>query len=179
MESHLSKEGRWIILVLRVNNVTLVVNNIYGHNNNSMAKNMYIQLTSELKKIKDKYNDAHLIIGGDLNDTPDDQMDRMPARILPTSKFKAISHLCEHLNVMDVWRYLHPYHKEYTWSNVKGSLQSRIDLWLLSSHTLQFVSESLHSYAPFSDHKMIVINLLIHRNRQKQQGVVGSLTVMY
>ena len=34
---------------------------------------------------------------------------------------------------MDVWRYMHPYHREYTWSNVKGSLQSRIDLWLLSS----------------------------------------------
>lgn len=38
-------------------------------------KNMYIQLTSELKKIKEKYNDAHLIIGGDLNDSPDDQTD--------------------------------------------------------------------------------------------------------
>ena len=122
-----------------------------------MAKRLYTQLTSELKKIKDKYNNAHLIIGGDLNDTPDDQIDRIPARIPPSSKFKAISHLCEHLNVMDVWRYMHPYHKEYTWSNTQGSSQSRIDLWLLSSHTFQFVSESSHSYAPFSDHKMIVI----------------------
>lgn len=52
---------------------------------------------------------------------------------------------------------MHPYQKEYTWSNATGSLQSRIDLWLLSSHTMQFVSESAHSYAPFSDHRMVAI----------------------
>ena len=157
LESHLSKEGRWIILVLRVNNVILVLNNVYGHNNNALAKNMFSQLAGELKNLKEKYKDAHLIIGGDLNDTADDQMDRLPARISPNSKFKTISYLCEQLNVIDVWRYLHPHQKEYTWSNVSGSLQSRIDLWLLSSFTLQFVSETLHSYAPFSDHKVIVV----------------------
>lgn len=84
-------------------------------------------------------------------------MDRLPARISPNSTFKPISHLCEQLNVIDVWRYLHPYQKEYTWSNVSGSLQSGTDLWLLSSSTLHFVSETLHSCAPFSDHKLIVV----------------------
>ena len=80
----------------------------------------------------------------------------MPAR-MPNSQFNVISFLCEQLNVIDVWRYLHPDLKEYTWSNASGSLQSRIDLWLISSHTVQYVSESAHSYAPFSDHKMTVI----------------------
>lgn len=71
IESHISEEGRWIILVLKVNNVILVVNNIYGHNNNARAKNMILQLTIKLKEFKEKYKDAHLIIGGDLNDAAD------------------------------------------------------------------------------------------------------------
>lgn len=158
IESHLSEEGRWIIFVLKVNNVILVVNNIYGHNNNALAKSMVVQLTTKLKKIKEKYKDAHLIIGGDLNDAADDLMDRLPARMPSNSRFKVTSYLCEQLNVIDAWRYTHPYQKEYTWSNAIGSLQSRIDMWLLSSYTMQYVSETLHSYAPFSDHKMIVIS---------------------
>ena len=74
---------------------------------------------------------------------------------------------------------MHPYQKEYTWSNVCGSLQSQIDLWLLSSPTPQFVSETLHSYAPFSDHKMIVITLANPRERtEKKHMVIGNLIVI-
>ncbi len=158
IESHLSEEGRWIILVLKVNNVVLVVNNIYGHNNNALAKNRIVQLTTKLKEFKEKYKDAHLIIDGDLNDAADDSIDRLPAGMPSNSRFKVILYLCEQPNVIDAWRYTHPYQKEYTWSNASGSLQSRIDMWLLSSYTIQYVSETLHSYAPFSDHKMIVIS---------------------
>lgn len=93
IESHLSEEGRWIILVLRVNNVILVVNNIYGYNYNALAKNTIVQLTAKLLKLKEKYKEAHLIIGGDLNDAADDLMDRVPARISSSSRFKVISHL--------------------------------------------------------------------------------------
>lgn len=55
VESHLSAEGRWIILVLRINGEFLVVNNIYRHNNNALAKNMIIQLTAELKRVREIY----------------------------------------------------------------------------------------------------------------------------
>lgn len=83
-----------------------------------------------------------------LKRTADDQMDRLPSREGPNSRFKAISYLCEQLNIIGVWRYIHPDQKEYTWSNVNSSIQSWIDLWLLSSLTLRLVSETLHSYAP-------------------------------
>lgn len=89
VETHLSAEGRWIILVLRINGEFLVVNNIYGHNNNALAKNMIIQLTAELKGVREKCTNAHLIIGGDLNDTADDLMDRLPAR-MSTTRFNLV-----------------------------------------------------------------------------------------
>lgn len=93
-------------------------------------------------------------------------MDRLPAR-MSTTRFNVVSYLCEHLNVVDPWRYMYPYLKEYTWSNATGSLQSQIDLWLLSSHTMQFVSDSAHSYDPFSDHKMIAITFSNPRKQKK------------
>lgn len=172
VQTHLSAEGRWIILVLRINGKFLVVNNTYGHNNNALAKNMIIQLTAELKRVREKYTNAHLIIGGDLNNTADDLMDRLPAR-MSTTRFNVVLYLCEHLNVVDAWRYMHPYLKEYTWSNATGSLQSRTDL-LLSSHTMQFVSESAHSYAPFSDHQMIAITFSNPREQKLQYEVIRN-----
>lgn len=140
------------------------MNAIYGHNNNTLAKHLFTKMFKqpivELKKLKEKYKTAHLIIRGDLNNAADDQMDRLPARITLNSRFKAVSHLSEQLNIVDVWQYLHPYHNEYTWSNDDGSLRSRTDLSLLSTPTVQFVSEASHSYAPFSDHKMILMTFV-------------------
>lgn len=72
---------------------------------------------------KEMYQDAHLIIGGDLNDAADDQMDRLPSREDPSSRLKAIPYLCEQFNVTGTYRYTHPYQKEYTWSNVNSSLE--------------------------------------------------------
>lgn len=159
LETHSSEEGRWIILVLKVNNIILIVNNNYGHNNNALAKHMFVQLTVNLIKLKEKYKEAHLIIGGDLNDTADDLMDRLPARMPSSSRFNVISYLSEHLNVIDAWHYIHPYQKELE-SNASGSLQSRIDVLLISSYAMQYVSDITHTYAPFSDHKMIVISFI-------------------
>ena len=67
VESHFSAEGRWIILVLRINEELLVMTNIYGHNNNALAKEMIIQLSAEIKRVTQKYSNVHLTIGGDLN----------------------------------------------------------------------------------------------------------------
>ena len=120
---------------------------------------MFIQLCAKLDTFKNKYKDAHLIIGGDYNDAPDDLVDRMPVKSIPCSRFKSTVYICEQLSIIDVWRYLNPDINEFTWSNASGSLQSSIDLWLISPSCLQFVTESSHSYAPLSDHKLISIHL--------------------
>lgn len=56
---------------------------------------MFEQLIVDLKKVKEKYKGAHLIIGGYLNDAADDQLDRLPARMNLNSTFKAVLFLCE------------------------------------------------------------------------------------
>jgi len=159
IESLTSNEGRWIILVFKLDNSFFVVCNVYNHNNTAQAKIMFLQLCLKLEAFKNKYKDAHLIIGGDYNDAPDYLVDRMPVRVTPHSRFKSTAYICEQLAIIDVWRFLYPDINEFTWSNVSRSFQSRIDLWLISPSCLQFVTESSHSYAPFSDHKLISIHL--------------------
>lgn len=159
IESMTSNEGRWIILVLKLDNSFFIVCNLYNYNNTAQAKIMFLQLCLKLEVFKNKYKEAHLIIGGDYNDAPDDLVDRVPVRLTPHSRFKSTAYICEQLAIIDVWRFLNPDINEFTWSNVSRSSQSRIDLWLISPSCLQFVAESSHSYAPFSDHKLISIHL--------------------
>lgn len=112
-----------------------------------------------------------MILGGDYNDAPDDLIDRVPIRTSQHSKFKSTAFFCEQLAVIDVWRFFNSDTKEFTWSNANRSLQSRIDLWLISSSCLHFVSESSHDFAPLTDHKFITIHLV--GNKQSQSKLRG------
>ncbi len=47
--------------------------------------------------------------------------------------------LCANLLLTDTWRFYNPGKLEYTWSNKNKSLQSRIDLFLISNSALQHV----------------------------------------
>lgn len=105
IESFISEEGRWIILVLKLDNIFLIICNVYSHNNTSQSKILFTYLCTKLTSLKSKYNGAHIIIGGDFNDAPDDLMDRIPARLDQHSRFKSTAFVCEQLSVIVVWRF--------------------------------------------------------------------------
>lgn len=131
---------------------------------------MFNQIYSKLNSLQEKYKDAHLILGGDFNDAPDDTVDRIPERISHNSQFKATLYLSEKLSVTDVWRFFNPNYKEFTWSNSRCTQQSRIDLWLTSTSCLQYISEVSHCFAPLSDHKMITVLLVDSKENNKLHG---------
>lgn len=128
IESLSSDEGRWIILIFKLDNTFFIVCNLYNHNNTTQAKTMCTQLCKKLEALKLKYKGAHTILGGDYNDAPDDLIDTVPIRTIQLSRFKSTAFFCEQFSVIDVWRYLNSDIKEFTWSNANRSLQSRIDL---------------------------------------------------
>ncbi len=171
IESCMSDEGRWIILILKMNNSCFIVCNLYSYNYPAQAKTMCTQLCEKLIAFQNKYKEAHLIVGGDFNDTPNDLIDRIPARTTQSSRFKSTTFISERLSVVDIWRFLNPDKKEFTWSNANRSLQSRIDLWFISPSCTQFVSETSHEYAPLSDHNLIIIHLT--GSKQKTNNLRG------
>lgn len=127
-------------------------------------------LTQKPKVLKEEYKEAIIIIGGDFNDAPDDSLDRWPPRTAVQSGFKPTSHLSDLFLLTDAWRFMNPDTKDYTWTNLNRSLQSRIDLWLLSSQGLQFLADISHCYAPMSDHKMITIRLKGSKDKSNIRG---------
>ena len=64
---------------------------------------MCTQLCKKLEALKLKYKEAHMILGGDYNDTPNDLIDRVPIRTIQHSRFKSTEFICEQLSVIDVW----------------------------------------------------------------------------
>lgn len=157
LETEISDGGRWIILVLKVDNVKLIMCNVYGYNTVTQAEIMFKELCLKIKQLQSKYGETVLVFGGDFNDAPDDTIDRLPPRSRGNVRFKSTSFISDQLAVVDAWRFLNPQIFEFTWSNANRSLQSRIDLWFISPCSLQYVTEVNHSYAPLSDHKLITI----------------------
>ena len=170
LESTVSNEGRWIILVLKVDNLRIIICNVYGPNRTAQAKDMFSELSLKLDVLKGKYKDSPIVIGGDFNDAPDDYMDRHPPRSASLLNFKPTSFMSDHFLLTDVWRFMNPNVTDYTWSNSNRNLQSRIDLWLMSSQSLQFVSDISHCHAPLSDHKLICLRLKGSKEKSNIRG---------
>ncbi len=90
-------------MVFKLDNTFFIVCNLYNHNNTTLAKTMCTQLCKKLEALKLKHKEAHLILGGDFNDAPDDLVDRVPVRTIQHSRFKSTAFICEQLSVIDVW----------------------------------------------------------------------------
>ena len=62
---------------------------------------MFTKPCIKLEALKNKYKEAHMVIGGDHTDDPDDFIDRVPARIVQHSRFKSTAFICEQISVID------------------------------------------------------------------------------
>lgn len=101
----------------------------------------------------------YIICSGDVNDCIDGLIDRYPSRTLQHAGQSNLASLCASLLLTDAWRFYNPVKSEYTWSNKSKTLQSRIDLFLISNTALRYVQEIDHRHAPLTDHKLIYLSL--------------------
>ena len=154
-----SLDGRWTLMVVKSDNSTFIIGNIYGHNSYSLNRGLFDLIANKVKSLQTKYPGSFTILAGDYNVAPNDAVDRYPAKLTHGSLNNIISSLCTDLSLMDSWRFFNPNTKEYTWYNKSHSLKSRIDLFLISAPLLQYVKNVSHEYAPLSDHKLVSLNL--------------------
>ena len=87
-------------------------------------------------------------------------MDRFGSNVLDYSQESShtLAHLFDSCCTTDIWRYLHPTSKQFTWSTRNGSLSSCIDLigcpvaWLPSMSSCEILP------FPFSDHCAVLLS---------------------
>lgn len=153
------ENGRWVILTVKLDNTIFILCNIYGHNSNTLNKSLFAKVSDIIQCKFDAFQASYVIFSGDFNECLDNLCDRYPPRSSQRDAQSNLASLCANLSLTDIWRFYNPGISEYTWSNKDKSLQSRIDMFFISTSALQYVKEIVHKYAPLTDHKLISLTL--------------------
>ena len=143
--------GRFIICDIKANDKSLTLANIYAPNDDNPA--FFLDWFVHL----DDFKCDDIIIGDDVNLILDVEKDKSGG--LPKTHqncLKIIKEFSEKLDLVDIWRALHPETSRYTWRRRSPNVQCRLDFFL--------ISQSVIHQGYKSDHSMIILKLSLHSN---------------
>jgi len=153
--------GHYICLIIRVDNVHVIIINLYGYNNKLENDKLLDSLEERITFWLTKYPNSLLLIGGDFNVALDNTIDRWPPG-RPSSISTNLKRLMGRFNIVDVWRETFPDKRSFTWSNRSGSSQSSIDFWLLSNYIDKDKITVNILTTPLTDHRAIHISIQLN-----------------
>lgn len=150
---HTDLNGRIIILEIMLNNVKIVLGNIYAP-----TKNHETEQIAFLREVTDNLNDTdHFVLGGDWNTILNENLDKKGGRYEITNKMyhTMLEGMMESHDLVDCWRLYHPNKKQYSWFQHKPPIQCRLDYWLISSELLNVVDHTQIKPGFKTDHSLI------------------------
>lgn len=102
----------------------------------------------------------YMIVAGDFNCMLNPLIDRFPHKIATPSKLaKQINGICEDLELINVWRALHPSGKEYSFFSPPLQCYTRIDYFFMPRSSLHLAISCCINNIVISDHAMVVLEL--------------------
>ena len=154
-----SDNGNFIVLDLEILNKRLSLVNLYGPSNNDSPT----FFESVFDKIKE-FGNEDIIIGGDwnvyLNPLLDTSSNTNPN--YRQNSRRCIQNSMTELNLIDIFRYIYPDKKRYSWRRFNSSQQSRLDFFLISDSLTSEISSSNINIGYCSDHSIVVIGIKKH-----------------
>ena len=161
-------DGRYIAVELNIDDNQIWVFNCYAPNDQVER----VQWLGKIQPLLDRAGGSNIIIGGDLNDYFNPQLDKYNAKInlMETDYIKAWKATCNDLNLTEIWRTLNPNTKRYTWRQGKSSetlKQSRLDYWLISNHMIYDLNNVDIQPGFRSDHSLIDIYFQGHQDSDR------------
>ncbi len=158
LHSDCDSNGHYILLVVRLNNITLITANIYGYNSKLENDHLLECLENRILLWLSRYPCSYLLLGGDFNITLDNTIDRWPPG-QPSSCNTKLKLFMEKFDIVDVWQKKFSNDKLFTWSNKTGTKQSRIDFYLISN-SIDTNNVTINILAtPLTDHRAIYVNI--------------------
>ena len=120
------KNGRSIILEIKLGNQNLVLANVYAPNDISQQIKFYQDLNQMLRR----FSDSNSIIGGDFNCvlTPKERKSAKQGSKKQTV-VNEIGNLCSNFALTDICRELNPQGLSFTWHDKAFKSQSRLDFF--------------------------------------------------
>lgn len=161
-------DGHWITCVIKIDNVPLILVNIYGYNNEQKNKNLLYQITTVLKELQQKFSSDHILVGGDFNLTPDEWLDRWPTKYNHSHPNRTLDNFIKQNKLVDLWREQNGNRRQYTWMKPNGQIKSRIDYWLMSNSVSNYICHIKMSGSPLTDHCIVNLEILYCKKMPKQ-----------
>lgn len=157
------KGGRWIILMADINQSPVILVNIYASNSKLLNNIIFSTIENKADQWLTLFPSAEIVWGGDFNTVFDESMDRWPPK---TKQMTELENICHRMNLIDIWRQSYPQGKVYTWSNKNRSLQSCVDVWLISAELENKVDFIKIEPTILTDHKAVTIQFHLGSDRQ-------------
>lgn len=80
----------------------------------TLNQRLFSELLDIIVELRTLYPTNNIILGGDFNIVPEEVIDRYPSKYATQQPNALISQLYAKLSLLDVWRHLNPYLKQYT-----------------------------------------------------------------
>lgn len=148
------RNGRYIIVSGLLFNTPVILANIYAPNFDD--DKFFTKFFSAIPNLHSSY----LIIGGDLNLCLNPQLDRTSQRGAALSKSaKIINSFLNDYAVTDIWRFLNPSTRGYSFFSHVHQSFSRIDYFLIDNKLLSLVQHCAYNAIVISDHAPLTLGL--------------------
>ena len=150
------EKGRFLWMSVDIQGEALELVNIYAPNDLGDQKTFYKKLGTTLLQITDHEN--MVIWGGDFNVTLStaDRKQKIVGRVKIAD---TIYDIAKKLNMVDIWRYLHPKDRQYTWSRKNETIASRLDYIFVTNRLIPRVLKTDIKVAIQTDHKAVICKL--------------------
>ena len=152
-----SKNGRSLIVEVKVNNRKLVWANIYAPNNDDPE--FHFSILQQIQELKVDQT----IIAGDFNlhldPTKDIKSFRKKGKVQLSRSADIVNTFLDENSWVDVWRAINLDKFQFTWKGGKPITMSRIDYFIIPAHMMNFVQNCSIQPGFLSDHSFLVLDL--------------------
>lgn len=169
------KNGRYIIVSGKLFNTFITLANVYAPNIDDV--NFFRHFFSMLPGL----NSCPLIIGGDFNCWLDPVLDRSSSKPISESKSASFIHnFISEYGLSELWRFLHPTEREYSYFSSVHHSYSRIDYFFIDKSMLQNVRSCAYQSIVISDHAPLTLDIsLPHSRNTRRHWRLNTTTLAY
>ena len=150
-----SKEGRFIIAQIKINNKDMVLTNIYAPNTDDPE--FFIKVLAKLES----YEEDFKLIGGDLNLwlDKDNDVKSLKVHVQETNSARLMNEFLEENDWVDVWRVFNSDKTEYTWRRRNPIIFSRLDYFIAPQSVLDRILDCEICPGLLSDHSFVKLQI--------------------
>ena len=157
---HKSEDGRIILINIKIEDKTICLINTYAPNNPNERKSFFLKLNKWISRFA--HNKEEIILGGDMNYTEPNKIDRKDKENTKDVSTNAYKTLLENHSLHDIWREMHPDKIQFTYLE-----KSRLDKFLISNECMNYTQNTHIFHAGIkTDHKCISMSLNFSPNKK-------------